>query len=181
MQSNQTQSTSALAPQRTSVSDGAVARTVRRLLHWLSPFRAWRELRAGRAARRDFAAGLAVGAFIACLPIYGLQSILSLYTARRLALHPLSVLAGSQLSAPPLGPVISLISLAVGHVVISGKLPDLSHWRTVQLPAMSINLFNSLLVCWVVGGVVLGIVLAGVIYAIASASLGLMFRRSARP
>lgn len=134
-------------------------------------------MRAGQAARRDFARGLAVGAFIACLPLYGLQSILSLYAARRLALHPLSVLAGSQLSAPPLGPVISFVSLAVGYVVISGKVPDLSHWHTVQLPPISFTVFNSILVSWFVGGAILGVVLGGIIYAMASVSLHLMFRR----
>ena len=157
--------------------DGAVGRAFRRFFHWLSPFRAWRELRAEQAARRDFAAGLAIGAFIACLPIYGLQTVLSLYAARRLALHPLSVVAGSQLSAPPLGPVLSLVSLVLGHALISGKVPDLTHWRTPHLPAMSIAIFNSLFISWIVGGVVLGAVLAGIIYATASVTLRLMFRR----
>jgi len=150
---------------------------LRRFFHWLSPFRAWRELRVGQTARRDFAAGLAIGAFIACLPIYGLQTVLSLYAARRLALHPLSVVTGSQLSAPPLGPVLSFVSMVLGHALITGKLPDLTHWRTVQLPQMSFSVFNSFLLSWVVGGVVLGAVLGVITYAIAIVTLRLMFRR----
>jgi len=178
MQSKQNESTAALEREHSGVSGGAVGRAFRRFFHWLSPFRAWRELRVGQAARRDFAAGLAIGAFIACLPIYGLQTVLSLYAARRLALHPLSVVAGSQLSAPPLGPVLSFVSLVLGHVLISGKLPDLSHWRNIQLPQMSVAVCNSFLISWIVGGVVLGAVLAGIIYATASITFRLMFRRS---
>ncbi len=150
----------------------------RRFFHWLSPFRAWRELRISQAERRNFAAGLAIGAFIACLPIYGLQTILSLYAARRLALHPLSVVAGSQLSAPPLGPLLSFLSLVLGHALLTGKLPDLTHWHTVQLPAMSVAVFNAFFLSWVVGGVVLGVVLAGIIYAATSVTFRLMFRRA---
>jgi len=178
MQPKQTESTSTVGRENSGVWRGAVARALRRFFHWLSPFRAWRELRVGQVARRDFAAGLAIGAFIACLPIYGLQTVLSLYAARRLALHPLSVVAGSQLSAPPLGPVLSFVSLVLGHALISGKLPDLTHWRTDHLPAMSIAIFNSPFISWIVGGVVLGAVLAAIIYAAASVTFRLMFRRS---
>jgi uncharacterized protein (DUF2062 family) len=176
MQSKQTESTSALGRERSGVWRGTVGRAFRRFFHWLSPFRAWRELRAGQPARRDFAAGLAVGAFIACLPIYGLQTVLSLYAARRLALHPLSVVTGSQLSAPPLGPVLAFVSLVLGHALISGKLPDLTDWRTHHLPAMSLAVFNSLFISWIVGGVVLGAVLAVIIYVISSLAFRLIFR-----
>ena len=80
--------------------------SIRRAWEWMSPFRIWRELRLAETARRDFAAGLAIGVFIACVPLYGLQTILGLFAARRLSLHPLPILAGSQLSAPPFAPVL---------------------------------------------------------------------------
>jgi uncharacterized protein (DUF2062 family) len=150
-----------------------------RLLHWFSPWRAWRELKVGEAARKNFAAGLAIGVFIACLPIYGLQTVLCLYAARKFSLHPLSVVAGSQLSAPPIGPVIGVVSIVLGHAMITGQIPDFTHWNIHQMPAMSVRVVNSFVVSWIIGGIVLGAVLAGVVYLIFSVMLKLMFRRSA--
>jgi uncharacterized protein (DUF2062 family) len=148
-----------------------------RLLHWFSPWRAWRELKVGETARRNFAVGLAIGVFIACLPIYGLQTVLCLYAARKFALHPLSVVAGSQLSAPPMGPVLSVVSIVLGHSIITGQMPDLTHWRSYQMPTMSMHVVNSFLISWIIGGVILGMVLSGVIYVIFSIMLKIMFRR----
>jgi uncharacterized protein (DUF2062 family) len=148
-----------------------------RLWHWLSPWRAWRELKVGEAARKNFAVGVAVGVFIACLPIYGLQTVLCLYAARKFTLHPLSVVAGSQLSAPPMGPILSIASIILGHALISGQIPDLTHWHTNQLPPMSFQVINSLVISWIIGGVIIGVILASVVYVIFSIMLKLMFRR----
>jgi uncharacterized protein (DUF2062 family) len=125
--------------------------------------------------------GLAIGVFIACLPIYGLQTVLCLYAAREFSLHPLSVVAGSQLSAPPIGPVLGVISIVLGHAMITGQIPDLNltHWNIHQMPAMSVRVVNSFVISWIIGGIVLGAVLAGVVYVIFSLMLKLMFRRSA--
>jgi uncharacterized protein (DUF2062 family) len=148
-----------------------------RLLHWFSPWRAWRELKVGEAARKNFAVGVAVGVFIACLPIYGLQTVLCLYAARKFKLHPLSVVAGSQLSAPPIGPVLSIASIVLGHALITGQMPDLTNWHTSQLPPMSIHVINSLIVSWIIGGIIIGVVLAAVVYVLFTIMLRLMFRR----
>ena len=148
-----------------------------RLIFWLSPVRAWRELKLAQTARKNFAAGLAVGVFIACIPVYGLQTILGLYTARRFSLHPLSVIAGSQLSAPPIGPVLSIVSIIVGRVLMTGKVPQISNWHNPQLPRMSLAVFNSIFISWVVGGILLGAVLALITYVLAALALRLMFAR----
>jgi uncharacterized protein (DUF2062 family) len=74
-------------------------------------------------ARTEIAAGLAVGVFIANLPAYGLQSVLSLYSARRLHLHPLPVLLGSHLSTPPVGPLLIAAAIGLGHLILHGSLP----------------------------------------------------------
>jgi uncharacterized protein (DUF2062 family) len=147
-----------------------------RLLYWFSPWRAWRELKVGEAARKSFAVGLAVGVFIACIPVYGLQTVLCLWAARKFKLHPLSVVAGSQVSAPPVGPVLGFVSILVGEVLITGKTPDVTHWHLNQMPAMSIHLFSFLAISWLLGGVILGLVLAGIAYVIFSIMLKLMFR-----
>ncbi len=152
-----------------------VSRVVRRLIFWFSPVRAWRELKLAQTARKNFAAGLAVGVFIACIPLYGLQTILSLYTARRFSLHPLSVIAGSQLSAPPIGPVLSIVSIIAGRFLITGKVPHIADWRNPQLPRMSLAVFNSIFVSWMLGGILLGVALALVTYLLAVVVLRLMF------
>jgi len=154
------------------------SRVTWRLIFWFSPVRAWRELKLARTARKNFATGLAVGVFIACIPVYGLQTILSLYTARRFSLHPLSVVAGSQLSAPPIGPVLSIVSIIAGRFLITGKVPHIANWRDAQLPRMSLAVFDSIFVSWMLGGILLGAVLALVTYLIAVVVLRLMFARN---
>src|SRR5271154_5029849 len=109
--------------------------TVRRIWEWMNPFRIWREVRLAETARRDFAAGLAIGVFIACVPLYGLQTILGLFTARRLALHPLPILAGTQLSAPPIAPFLTVASVVLGHAVVTGKLLHLADFHVTHLSA----------------------------------------------
>jgi len=146
-----------------------------RILHWFSPWRAWRELKLAQTARKEFAAGLALGVFIACLPIYGLQTVACLISARKLSLHPLSVVAGSQLSAPPIGPVLCAVSMILGHAILTGKIPDLTHWRSYQLPPFSLHVFDAFLLSWIIGGIILGVVLAGLTFASARIAFWLIF------
>jgi uncharacterized protein (DUF2062 family) len=151
-------------------------RIARRVWEWMSPFRIWREVRLVETARRDFAAGLAIGVFIACVPLYGFQTILGLFAARRLSLHPLPILAGTQLSAPPFAPALTVASVVLGHAIISGKLPHLSDWHIAHWPAVSMATVNSFVASWLIGGVILGAVLAGITYVTTSAAMRLVFR-----
>ena len=102
----------------------SVRNLLRRFGRWLNPMPAIRQLREDDVGRVNAAAGLAVGAFIANLPAYGLQTVLSLYAARRLHLHPLSVVIGSHLSTPPVGPVLVAAAVTIGHLVLHAELPD---------------------------------------------------------
>jgi uncharacterized protein (DUF2062 family) len=124
----------------------------RQAAQWFSPPRAWRELRENAIGRTDFAVGFAIGVFIANLPLYGLQTILSLFCARRLHLHPLSVLSGSQISAPPLGPVLVAMAVAVGHFILRGSLPASADFHLVRA--------GPLLLDWIVGSLFVGATLA---------------------
>jgi uncharacterized protein (DUF2062 family) len=177
------QSTPTLEPDRSGPvpsprRGNRVARFCWRIFQWFSPLRAWRELKLTPSARKNFAAGLAIGVFIACIPVYGLQTILSLYAARRFSLHPLSVVTGSQLSAPPVGPVLSVASIILGHALIFRSIPHIPNWHNIQLPRMSLAVFNTVVVSWIVGGIVLGIVLGFVTYALAAISLRIVFARA---
>jgi len=140
--------------------------TARDLLNWINPMRAWRELRGGELDRSEFAAALAAGVFIANLPLYPLQTAAALYLARRLHLNPLAVIAGSQLSTPPIGFVLIIGGIYVGHLLLHGTLPPMpdwhlhaDFWRVIGRP---------LVIDWILGSVILGFVLAVVTFMLAS-------------
>jgi uncharacterized protein (DUF2062 family) len=131
-------------------------------LHWLNPLTAWRQVRQCEAARTRFAAGCAAGVFIANLPIYGGQTILALYTARRFRLHPASTMAGVHVSTPPLGPLLIALGIAVGHWILHGSWPSLhsyhmanGQWKTTLFP---------MLCEWVIGSTVLGLVMGTITF-----------------
>jgi len=130
----------------------------RGLWNWLSPRRAWRELRQSEVGRTEIAAGLSVGVFIANLPAYGVQSVLSLYAARRLHLHPLPVLIGSHVSTPPVGPVLIGAAIGVGHLLLHGTLPvwaDFDPGRAGWSAILGPRLLE-----WSIGALLLGLVMA---------------------
>ena len=139
----------------------------REFLKWLNPLRAWRELRHGQVGRTEIAASLSVGVFVANLPTYPFQTLLSIYVARRLHLNPLAAVAGSTVSTPPLGMLLVAAAVYVGHVLLHGSapsMPDLhsvqSAWRTLGRP---------LLIDWAVGGALIGATLAAIVFVLARA------------
>lgn len=147
----------------------AKARAWQRLWQWFSPARMWRELREQSTAPREMAMGLALGVFIANLPIYGLQTLFSLYTARRLHLNPLTVVAASHISTPPFGPLLIALGVGVGHFILHG------HWLTVAAWPESFNewihLLGKLMLEWTVGSFVVGAALGTMVFFAASALL----------
>jgi len=148
----------------------------RRVARWMNPVGAWRQLRADETGRATAAAGLAVGAFIANLPAYGFQTLLSLYCARRLHLHPVAVVAGSQLSTPPVGPFLVAAAVAVGHVLLHGRLPMLGEYRAAAARGGVWNVLGSVVVEWTLGSFIVGFVCACVTFVIASKLLRLAAR-----
>lgn len=137
--------------------------SMRDLLRWMNPMRAWRELRRGEIDRTELAAALAVGVFVANLPIYPLQTVFALYLARRLHLNPLAVLGGTQVSTPPISAVLIAAAICLGHLLLHGSLPTWPNfhdahaiWRLVAWP---------LLIDWAVGGVLLGILMGAAVFA----------------
>lgn len=148
----------------------------RQMWRWISPVDVWRQLREDGIGRTGLAAGLAVGVFIANLPLYGLQTLLSLYAARKLHLHPLSVLAGSQLSTPPLNVILIAGAVTTGHVLLHGQLPALSDYDLRH-----INLRWALLpflIEWTIGALLLGTILAVAAFAIGHSAFGLIQARA---
>ena len=134
----------------------------RQFLHWLNPVSAWRQVRGDDAGRTRFAAGFAIGVFIANLPIYGFQTVLSLFVARRFRLHPVSIIAGTNVAIPPINIVLLWGGVALGHFVLHGNFPRFSNYN-FSAGHRTQTLFP-MLEEWIIGGVILGLLLAGLTF-----------------
>lgn len=135
-----------------------------RFVRWISPFRAWRAVRHDPLERKRFAVGLAAGVFIANLPLYGVQSASGLLTARWLRLPPLAVLAGTHISIPPIGPVLIVAGIVLGHLLLHGSIPNTDSFDP-RIIGYS-RLIRSVLLEWTLGGALFGIVLGILTYFI---------------
>jgi uncharacterized protein (DUF2062 family) len=131
----------------------------RRFCSWVNPVSAWRAVRSDGASRTRFAAGFATGVFVANLPLYGVQTLLCLFIARRLNLHPLSVVAGSNIAFPPVGPLLIAAAITVGHLLLHGSLPVLAEYNLLHTGVAAV--LWPVLLEWLIGGIVLGAILAG--------------------
>lgn len=149
----------------------------RRLLHWLNPLRAWRELRRGGLRRGELATGLAMGVFIGAMPVYGLHTVMCLYTAAKLHLNPHVTVVGSALFAtPPQAVLLIATSIATGQFMMHGELiyPVAS-----ELSALSwLEIAGRFMLEWAVGSLVVGFVLAVLTWFAGYALFGTITRRS---
>lgn len=150
---------------------------LKELWAWLSPMRAWRELRKeGDGIDRSTAAiGFATGVLLANLPIYGLQTAASLYIARRLHLHPIPVVAGSQLSTPPLGIALSIAAISLGNFLLHGKW---ILWQNFDITQIGFGqLVGPLIGAWLLGGFLIGLALGTGAFFAARYAIGLLDQR----
>lgn len=142
----------------------------RRLAEWMNPMDALRQARADRAGSHRIALAFGVGAFIANLPVYGFQTLLSLAAAQRFRLHPLVTVAGAHLSTPPLGPLLIAAAIAIGHLIMTGSWPSLVTMREQAVAELAM----SLLAQWLIGSIVVGAALAILAYVATFALLALL-------
>jgi len=135
-----------------------------RLWGWVSPFRAWRQLRKGSLKPMSVATALGVGVFIGCTPFFGVQLPLSVLVAHRLKLHPLAVVTGANISVPPIGVLIVIASIITGHWLLHGQMLDLSEldWQSSQIFQTAVKLLAQ----WLLGSVIVGGVLALLVFVI---------------
>ena len=116
--------------------------------------KAWHELSGTKEERGSLAVGLALGTFIANTPLYGLHTLISLYVGRRLSVHPLSVVIGSHLSTPPVGPLLIALAIAVGHLMLHG---DFTGFPEIDGGLDSFwNASGQILLEWTLGSLVVG-------------------------
>jgi uncharacterized protein (DUF2062 family) len=134
----------------------------RQFLRWINPMSAWRQVRGEHRGHTRFAAGFAAGVFVATMPLYGVQTLVSLFIARRFRLNPVSVVAGANVSIPPIGPALIAGAIAMGHFMLHGSLPTLANYDFRHHAAADILIPT--IVEWILGGLVLGVILAGLCF-----------------
>jgi uncharacterized protein (DUF2062 family) len=138
----------------------------RSFLDWINPLRAWRELRQERLAPQELSTGVALGVFIGNLPVFGVHTLLSLYAARRLHLHPLAVVAGSHVSTPPVGPALIAAAIGLGHFLLHGRWVPTPTWQTTF--AGWTRVVGSFLLEWSIGSLLIGVTLAVISFLIST-------------
>ena len=117
-------------------------------------------------APREIAAGIAVGNFIAFVPIIGTHTILAISLASLLRLSPFMVILGTQISNPFTIPFQFFLCAEVGNLVLNGEFLVLEISRNV-------NYLNHYILPIIVGSLVLGLAVSGLSYLL----LKLFFER----
>jgi uncharacterized protein (DUF2062 family) len=95
-----------------------------------------------------------VGVLIGCSPFWGLHFLIALGVATLFRLNRLAVLVGTQISMPPLTPLLLFGNAQLGSWIITGKGLSLSFAELRSMPAKL--LVTSLFWDLFVGGLVLG-------------------------
>ncbi len=98
-----------------------------------------------------------VGVFLGCSPLLGLQTALCFICAYLFRLNKLAVLAGLQISTPPITAVVILGSIQLGHVLIYGTGVDLSLKMIHETPTK--ELLSRFSIAFALGGTVMGVIL----------------------
>jgi uncharacterized protein (DUF2062 family) len=125
---------------------------------WLNPLRCLRDLRGSELGQMEFASALALGAWIGTSPFFGLHTAICLYVAWRLNLRPAAMILGSQVSLPPLGVALAMLSAWVGHVLLTGRILVLNEFKLEwsEIPRLAWQWLPA----WLLGSCVVGLVLA---------------------
>lgn len=136
------------------------------LKHWLHPAIWLRDIRRRKIGVIATSMGLGFGTFIANLPVYGFQTLLSIAVARRFHLPPWPVVLGSQLSMPPLNVGLIAAAIHVGHWLLRGSPPDLSPLRDPEWTVP--QLLSRWLLEWAVGSIIVGSVCMAATFGVAA-------------
>jgi uncharacterized protein (TIGR03546 family) len=124
----------------------------------------------------EIALGVAIGCFIAVLPLYGLHTLLCIGVALLIPrANKLAILLGTNVSLPPTVPIITWTGYDIGRFLLSDKhYPPLS-WEYFR--NFSISRVSEFYYPLFVGSVVLGILCAAVAFLVTFAIAHLFKRR----
>jgi uncharacterized protein (DUF2062 family) len=106
----------------------------------------------------EIALGVAVGIFVAFIPLFGTHTIMAIALASLLRVNTLIVLLGTQISNPLTLPFQLFISAEVGSVILNGKFLEIKFSHELSY------LLGHYLLPIIVGGLILGIVGSGLSY-----------------
>jgi len=99
----------------------------RRFSMWREELRrVWCDLRGGDQSPVRLAAAIAMGAFIGCLPIYGLHLAIILILSLRLRLDGALAYLAANISNPFIAPFIVAAQMHVGAIILDGSAPSLA-------------------------------------------------------
>jgi hypothetical protein len=114
-------------------------------------------------APHEVALGVAIGAFIAVLPLYGLHTVLCVIAAVLVPrANKLAILLGTNISLPPTIATITWTSYDIGRLILVHKrYPPLS-WEYVR--NFNISRFSEFYYPLFIGSLVLGLICAAVFY-----------------
>ena len=122
------------------------------------------------------ATAVGVGVLIAVLPLYGIQTLLAIYTARRLHLNIPVTLLGTQISLPPLIPILLFMNIQTGYLLLHGRFLSPEFMVHQQLSWKGI--FFTFLGPMMLGGLICGLALGTAAVLITRAMLARIHRKS---
>jgi uncharacterized protein (TIGR03546 family) len=98
----------------------------------------------------EIALSLAVGIFVAFIPVFGTHTVIAIFLAYILRVNTLIVLLGTQISNPLSFPFQIFISAEVGNLILNGALLEIKFSK-------EINYLSHYLWPIIVGSLILGI------------------------
>ena len=123
------------------------------------------------------ATAVGVGVLIAVLPLYGIQTLLAIYTARRLHINIPVTLLATQISLPPFIPILIFMNIQTGYLILHGRFLSPQFMEHQQLSWQGI--FSTYLMPMLLGGLICGLTLGTLAVLMTRAMLGRMHRKSA--
>ncbi len=108
----------------------------------------------------EIALGVAIGIFVAFIPLFGTHTITAIALASVLRVNTLIVLLGTQISNPLTFPFQLFVSAEIGSLILHGKLLELTFSDEMSA------LLSHYLLPIIVGGLVLGVVGSGASYVL---------------
>ena len=126
----------------------------------------------------EIALGVAIGVFIAIVPLYGFHTIMVIIAAimvRRA--NKVAILVGTNISIPPTLPFITWTGYDIGRLVLGNHYPTLewSFFKNVSIQKVA-DFYLPLFL----GSLVLGLIMSVVFYFITLASIKIIRKRRAK-
>jgi len=150
---------------------------IRHVLGWLNPLRCWRDLRDTECGSFEMSVAVGIGVWIGTLPFYGFHTLMALYVAWRLHLRPAAIVLGTQVSSPPWGVGLAIVSITVGHLMLFGTL---ANFEGFALSWSSISAMTGrIMLAWMLGGFIVGFVLGFGVWGVCQITLPFIRRRHA--